>query len=151
MQIQLYRYRGERNRINKNNYMTNQWVCNGSLKENTSLLKPIIEIDKVTPPQDNEYNYMYIPAFNRYYFITDIVNSANSFWQIHAKVDVLNTWRVDIMNAKCIVDKTEGAAIANVYLNDGSYVMDARKYNQVMQFPYGLPEQGNNILICAGG
>ena len=108
-------------------------------------------IEKATPPQNNKYNYMYIGAFQRYYFINDIVSIHNKLWEIQARVDVLYTYMADILNAKCIVDKVEDVNKSNVYINDGSFVMDSHKFNQVIQFPNGLSEQGSNILICAGG
>lgn len=151
MQIQLMRYDGERIRANKSAYLTNKWACEGSLKTAVSILEPRILIEKQTPPTDTQYNYLYIPAFKRYYYIKDIVNDTLEQWEIIAEVDAVFSWLQDVLNTKCIIDKTEGFADANLYLNDGSFVMDSHKYNQVVQFPYGLSEQGNNILICSGG
>lgn len=150
-QIKLMRYTGENNRINKSLYIAGEYVLEGNLKEDTSIINPVILIQKTTPIPNGLYNYMYIGAFGRYYFIDDIKSIHNSMWEISAKVDVLYTYREDILNSKCIIDKSEGFATANVYLNDGSFVMDSRKYNEVLQFPSGLSEQGNNILICSGG
>lgn len=150
-QLKLMRCTAEHNRINKTPYISGEWVANGTLKSDTSIIKPVIILEKATPPQDNKYNYMYIGAFKRYYYITDIRSLRNGLWEISGVCDVLHTYREDIYNAKCIIDKSEGFATANLYLNDGSFVMDSHKYNEVIQFPYGLSEQGNNILICSGG
>lgn len=151
MQIQLLRYTGERNRVVKTDYLIGQWVCDGNLKDKTSILNPVIIIEKPTAPINNEYNYMYIPEFKRYYFITDIKSVRNDLWEIQGRVDVLFTYCENILNTKCIIDKTALGNDANLYLNDGSYVMDSHKYNEVKVFPSGLSSSGYNILICAGG
>ena len=150
-QIQLMRYTGENNRIVKSPYITDIWACNGNLRNESSILKPTIIIEKATEPMNTDYNYMYIDKFKRYYFITDIISKVNSIWEIHGKVDVLYTYGTEILNSRCIIDKVEDKTLSNVYLNDGSFVMDSHKFNQVKQFPNGLSEQGYNILICAGG
>lgn len=151
IQISLLRCTAERQRINKSGYISGSWICEGDIKENTSVMTPTIMLKKNTPPMDSKYNYMRIPAFGRYYYIEDIENVNDTFWIIRAKCDVLYTYRTDILNSRCILDKTEEPGKANLYYDDGSFVMDSRKYNQVLDFPYGLPEQGYNILICAGG
>lgn len=150
-QLQLMRYVGEDNRIVKNSKISNTWTIQGTLKAETSVINPVIQIEKATAPMDTGYNYMYIPKFKRYYFIDDIISTRNSLWEIHARVDVLFTYAEDILNSKCIIDKTADESKANIYINDGSFVMDSHKFNQVKQFPYGLSDNGYNILICAGG
>lgn len=152
MQITLLRCTAEKERVDKTAYIFGSWICDGSLKEDTSIITPVIEIEKNTPPMNNKYNYMQIPAFgNRYYFIEDISVTYNNRWRIRAKCDVLFTYKTDILNSKVIIDKTEEPGKANMYFDDGSFLMDCRKYNQVLKFPAGLPQEGYNILICAGG
>lgn len=151
MQIQLMRCTAEHNRINKSQYIQSIFTMEGTLKENVSVINPIILIDKITPPIDSYYNYMFIPAFHRYYFITDITVIHATMWQISAKEDVLYSNMADILNNTAIISKAEYQNDANLYLNDGSYVMDSRKLNQVFHFPGGLSASGHNILIVAGG
>lgn len=151
MQIQLMRCIAEYNRINKDPFIKSVYAMEGTIKENTSVLNPIVMIDKITPPMASYYNYMYIPEFKRYYFIQDIVSVYETMWEIHGKEDVLYSNMSDILNSMAIIDKTEDTANANMYLNDGSFVMDSRKYNQVFHFPAGLSPSGHNILIVAGG
>lgn len=150
-QITLLRCTAEKQRVDKSGFIFGRWNCNGELKENTSIITPTILVKKSTPPPDGKYNYMHIATFNRYYFIEDIVSFYNNMWEIRAKCDVLYSYKTDILNSKCILDKAEEPSKSNLYLNDGSFVMESRKYNQVLKFPSGLPQNGYNILICAGG
>lgn len=151
MQIVLMRCNAEHERIDKSGYIHGSWICDGSIKDQTSIINPTFLIKKNTPPHKNNYNYMRIPEFGRYYYIEDIESVNDDMWLVKAKCDVLYSHLTDIMNSKCIIDKTEEPSKANLYLNDGSFVLDSRKYNQVLEFPSGLPQDGYNILICAGG
>ena len=150
MQISLFTYDKEKNRINKGNYLSNRFVMDGFLREQTSVVRPSIMVEK-TNPAIYKYNYMYIPDFARYYFIEEIIEIRTDLWEIKARCDVLYSYMTEILSNKCIIEKAESSVDANLYLNDGSYVTDARKYNEVIPFSNGLSLNGSYILICAGG
>lgn len=150
MQIDLFTCTAERNRVNKNAFLANRFTMDGTIKHQTSAMNVVIEIEKTNPVIYN-YNYMYIAEFKRFYFIDEITNVSNKRWIIRASVDVLFSFKNDILNMECVIDKIENENTANLYLDDGSFVMDARKYNEIKEFPSGLNENGSYILICAGG
>lgn len=150
MQINLFKCTAERNRVNKSDYISDRLTLSGTLKDHTSIMNLTIRIQHVNPAI-YFYNYMYIADFKRYYFIDDIVNLANNIWEIRASVDVLYSFMVDINQSRAIIEKVENEDGANLYLDDGSFVMDTRKYNEVKVFPNGLNNNGTYILICAGG
>lgn len=150
MQINLFKCNAERNRVDKTNFITNRFAMNGTLRRESSVIDPIITVEK-TNPAANLYNYMYIDDFKRWYFINDIISVRNNLWEIHGHVDVLYTWRGDIKDMECIIDKSEEFTNANMYYDDGSFVLDSRNNIEIKQFPNGLNENGAYILICAGG
>jgi hypothetical protein len=150
MQISLFTYTKEKERVNKTDYLTNRFPLNGYLKNETSVTEPVILIEK-TNPALYDYNYLYIEEFKRFYFITGIKQIRCNLWEISAKCDVLYSFMNDILANKCIIDKAENSPDANLYLNDGSFVTDSRKYNEVIPFESGLSLNGSYILICAGG
>lgn len=150
MEINLFKCTAENERVNKDGFYTNRFAMNGTLRNDSSVIDPIIIVEKTNPAEYN-YNYMYISAFNRWYFINDIISIRNKLWEIHAHVDVLYTWRAAIAQMKAVIDKSAVIDYANLYMDDGSFVMDSRKYNYVQSFPQGLSDDGNFVLICAGG
>ena len=150
MQINLFTCMAERNRVNKWNYLANRFALDGSLRRSTSAMNIEIDVEKSNPVIYN-YNYMYIEEFGRYYFIDEIVSVRTGIWTIRASVDVLMSFKNDILQCECIIDKIENEVNANLYLDDGSFVMDSRKYNEIKEFPSGLNDNGAYILICAGG
>ena len=150
MRIYLYTCNSEYNRINKKEYLTNEFQIEGILKEESSVIDPQILIEKTNPAKYN-YNYMYIPDFNRWYYIQNIEHLRNKLWKITAHVDVLYTWGASIKSSKCILERTQNDKNANLYLNDGSFVLDSRKYLLTLPFENGLEDDGELVLICAGG
>lgn len=150
MQINLFTCNAERNRVDKSNYFSNRFTLDGAFRSETSAMNIIFDVEKTNPLKYN-YNYMYIAEFDRYYFITDISTIRNNIWRIEGEVDVLMSFRDDILSSTCIIDKVENEGHANLYLDDGSFVMDSRKYNEIKEFPNGLNNNGTYILICAGG
>lgn len=150
MQINLFTCTAEFNRVNKTSYISNRFTLEGSLRNESSVIDPVIIIEK-TNPALYHYNYMYIEEFQRWYFINDIISLRNNLWEIHAHVDVLHTWGGDIGNMEATIDKAESEGLANLYYDDGSFIMDCRNNVYVKEFPNGFNENGQYILICAGG
>lgn len=150
MQINLFTCVAENERVDKTDYISNRFVLEGTFRAESSVIDPVILIEK-TNPEEFHYNYLYIPAFERWYYINEFVSIRNKLWELHAHVDVLYTWRTSIQQMRAVIDKSANSANANLYMDDGSFVMDSRKYNRVLPFPTGLSKDGTFILICAGG
>lgn len=150
MQINLFKCTAEKNRVDKGPFISNRFAIDGVLKNKTSVIDLVIEIQK-TNPTYYDYNYMYVDLFKRWYFITDIININADLWEIHATCDVLFSFAYDIKSSYAVIDKSENEAISNLYYDDGSYIMDTRKDIEVKEFASGFNDNGSYILICAGG
>ena len=61
-----------------------------TLLQSSSVLKPRLRLSWVDAM--TQYNYCYIPAFNRYYFIDDITADVGGAAIINASVDVLMSY-----------------------------------------------------------
>lgn len=103
--IMLYRNKSVNNKLGKDYIMVQ--TIDGKLKQATSLLTPTLIIE--TTLDMSQVNYMYIPLFNRFYFITDIVSNSFNLWEIHARVDVLSSFKTDILNSKAYILRNEYA------------------------------------------
>lgn len=150
MQINLFTCTAENERVDKSDFISNRFVLEGAFRQESSIQDPVILIEK-TNPVIYDYNYMYIEEFKRWYYINDYISTRNNLWELHAHVDVLYTWRADIKGTEAVVDKLEREDQANLYFDDGSFIMDCRNAIEVKEFPSGLNENGSYILICAGG
>lgn len=143
MDIILYQNISENNRVGKT--LINKQTFTGNLRQSTSIINPVIMLNADNP---TVYNYAYIPAFNRYYFINKIEAYRTGLFILTMSVDVLETYKTEIKGMLAIIDKNE--TVGNNYFNDGSFVLDSRAYNQIINFSNGFNDNGEFILITAG-
>lgn len=146
MVIDLYINSSENNRVNK--VLSGKFELTGTLRGETNVINPEILIEHTNP---TGYNYAYIPEFNRYYFINEFTSVRNGLWRVRLAVDVLETYKTQIKQMPAIIDKQQNKGNSNLYLNDGSYVIDSRSYNTILNFSGGFNNGGEFILITAGG
>ena len=97
------------------------------------------------------YNYCYIPDFGRYYYINDINALRANLFELSLGVDVLMTYASAIRNNSAIIDKAQSQGTAYKYINDGSWVNTNRMTQEVVNFSGGFNDNGEFILITAGG
>lgn len=64
------------------------------IKAPSSIISPIIQLSKASNPTN--FNYAYIPDWNRYYFISDITYGIG-LWILSLRVDVLASFKDDIL------------------------------------------------------
>lgn len=121
-----------------------------TIKGALSVENPVLILQYKSDIQSN-VNYVYIPEYNRYYFVTDIINLTGGRYELHCKVDVLMSFKDYILNLSCIVDKQSSKDNANMYLDDGSFVVQSKEFVNTINFPRGFNDNGEFILITAGG
>lgn len=92
--IELYRMTCEKNFVDKTNYINKVLDLNGTLREACTLMNPVITIEYFGEPPT--FNYVYIPKFNRYYFVTALTNIRDGLWSMSLHVDVLMTYKSTI-------------------------------------------------------
>lgn len=145
MNITLYVNKSEKNKIGKN--LTNDLFISGTLRDATNIINPIIlvELNEIS-----NYNYCYIPNFNRYYFITDITVIRTGLYAISLLVDVLESFKTDIKNLSVILLNTQNVG-SNNYLPSPVFRNNVKSKTDIINFPNGLNDSGEFILITAGG
>lgn len=145
MNITLYVNNSEKNKIGKN--LTNDFSLSGTLRDATNIINPIIllELNEIS-----NYNYCYIPNFNRYYFITDITVIRTGLYAISLLVDVLESFKTDIKNISVILLNTQNVG-SSTYLSSPVFRNNVKSKTDIINFPNGLNDSGEFILITAGG
>lgn len=144
MEIQLCVNNSEVNKINK--ILSDSISLLGTLKDETSITNPEILIEIENP---SGFNYAYIPEFNRYYFINDIISVGNNLWRISMHVDVLESFKNEILSQNCIIEKSTLGF--DLYLPDENLITQVKTKTDIVNFPTGLLDTGEFILITAGG
>ena len=144
--ISLFKTASENNRVVK--VLTDEKQLSGELRNQTSVLNPNIRIESA----DNisTYNYAYISEFGRYYYITDIVSVRTNCWVVSLRCDVLMSYKDEIQSMNVILNNTQETGLSN-YLASPNWVSSVKTKTDIKVFPSGLSEQGEFILITAGG
>ena len=144
--ISLFKTASENNRVVK--VLTNEKQLYGELRNQTSVLNPNIRIE--SSYNISGYNYCYISEFGRYYYITDIVSVRTNCWVISLRCDVLMSYKDEIQSMNVILNNTQETGLSN-YLASPNWVSSVKTKTDIKVFPSGLSEQGEFILITAGG
>jgi hypothetical protein len=137
MKIILYTTADENIKVNKT--LNNSKELYGTLREECSVINPIIEIESVNI---SNYNYCYIEDFNRYYFIIDIIAVNNKFWKITLHCDVLMSYADSIkkLEAKILRNTNE----YNLMLEDNQLNRYVDDRIQTFNFPNSLTIKQDN-------
>lgn len=156
--ISLYKMQSPANKVDKDISFLIQTV-NGTLRAGCSVIDPVIVIET----DDNALwkkglNYAYIEEFGRYYYVTNIISvpgtiarsSSNVYlWELHMHVDVLMSFKDEILAQTAIVARQESKY--NLYLDDGSFMTYQNPKIQTKTFSVDGPfETQEFVLVVAG-
>lgn len=154
MIVKIYKTKSAPNVVNKtlSEVVTFEEVI---FKEDTSLLNPTIIINGVSNASSytiediGTSNYFSIPKVNRYYFITDITMMSGGRVAITGKVDVLMSFKSDILGSTQLIVRQEKKT--NNYLIDTDIPLSSKK--QVIEHEFGdsIADSGYYILAVNGG
>lgn len=113
----------------------------GVLKEPSSMLNPSIKFN-IGTESPNNYNYAYIPVFDRYYWIADW-NWDSGFWIASMKVDVMASWKNSIGASTQYVLRSSHSSDGTI--TDSLYPCKNRL--SVNNIPYSLWTAGGTFMI----
>ena len=144
MNITLYNYAGDPKKIAKP--LSGGTALTGALREPSNIINPsfLIELNNV----DN-INYAYIPAFQRYYFVTEKESVRTGLFRLTMHVDVLNSYASEILGLRAVAERTEETTKQSPYIADKEQRTFA--YRQVQTAYMGdLLPSSFYILVTAG-
>ena len=129
----------------------------GRLLENQSIEKPVLIVNgDVT-----SYNYVYVPCFNRFYYINDITIKTDKLKFVSCEVDALQSFKSEIGNLECIISDIGDKSKAKLLANNNAWFMEQDKnvitmtfkdeHKRNMGFERGENSGESYILAIAGG
>lgn len=124
----------------------------GKLLYNQSFLSPSFLVSG----NYSEYNYAYIPAFGRFYYIKDHIAESGNMTRIEMQVDALQSFKDQILANNAVLERQE--SLNNAYFADSMYWTQVNKVVKTVPFTDGsgnelkftIPDD-NFILTIAGG
>ena len=142
MIINLYNNESPANKISKD--ITLLAALEGQMRGETNFVSPSIRIFYNDLPA---FNYVRIPSFNRYYFLKDIKQVRTDIWDILLQSDPLMSFNIGSVSG-ILVEGTNGGSD---YLEHRHFVRNVKSKTNIINFPNGLLDSGEYILITAGG
>lgn len=140
MQVQVYNF-SKRYNSTKKPAGGNTVDC--VLKDNTSVFNPVFIFNF------DAYSYNYLKWGNRYYYISDITYIANNLYEISCNIDIMATWRDDVLGSTQFVDYSQTSFDDGVIDNRISNIDTASITQSSAEIISG---SGNTyILSCASG
>lgn len=145
MTLKLYTNSSDRNHLDK--VITQQGSdISGTLREDCSIVDPVITIESITGFSLASCNYAYISEFGRYYYITNIV-CKGKLYELHMHCDVLMSFKSQIRGNSAVISRNQG--VYNLYLQDGVFKTEAFPHYQIMKFPSGF--SGYHYIFSVAG
>lgn len=144
-QIHTYKSSAEQNRVDKTNFLTADMIISGVLREASSLIHPSITFTSDIIPT---FNYVYIPIFNRYYYVTDITSIKNKLWQMSLTVDVLMTYKEALLACTGYIDRNENEY--NSLIPDGMISLEKGEVIENTVVPNELFVDGFGSYVLQG-
>lgn len=100
MDFKLWKNASPDNAINK--HMSGATTINIFLKKDVDISSPEIILKTVSGVDFGAFNYAEIPALGRFYFIRSIDRLNNGVFRLNLECDVIETYKVEILNSDCL-------------------------------------------------
>lgn len=118
-----------------------------TLKNPSSVVNPdLIIADASLDP--TAFNYVYIPAWHRWYFVHDVTSVNDGLWNISCHCDVLMSFSDTILDNNAIVSRQEYNYDA--MLSDPRIKVKGAPYTQTLKFPRGFTGSYTYCLVVSG-
>ena len=145
MILKLYKNLSEKNHLDKNITQLGNDIS-GTLRDDCSIINPVIAIEDIEGFDIKICNYAYIEEFGRFYFINNIT-CKGQLYELNMHVDVLTTHKNGIRANQAVIARQQSNY--NLYLQDGVFKTYAYPHIQIKQFPTGFTDF-NFIFSVAG-
>lgn len=134
--LELYKVTNQTNELTK--ILNNAVVVDGAFRGEIDSIDVIVEIESNT----YDFNYVYIPSLNKYYFLQNITHVNAKIVRLYLHCDVLMTYKTDILASYGLIK--QGGTINPYY---SSIESDSRQTIRRITFPYTFNNTGNYVLV----
>lgn len=144
MELILYTNQDDNKVVTKR--ITALQTLNGTLREDCSIIDPVITVENINNSIAASCNYAKIADFGRYYYVNNIVLKGK-LWEIHMHVDVVSSFQTQLKSLSAVVSRQENKY--NVYLQDGLF----RTYQNpnISILPFGTAFTDEQYILCVAG
>lgn len=137
MTIKTYRFSGDSRKIDKTLTLVKTY-SNAEIVGNMSVQTPTISLQLDSFTDVINFNYIYIPELRRYYYVENSTIREDGFVQIQCRVDVLKSFKTDILASTQYIERQE---------NKCSYQLPDNLYNIKSNRNLTIKNFGDEIIV----
>lgn len=142
MTIRLMWCTDEANKLDKTTTLVEELT--GTLKEASSIIDPVVLIERSSP---TGFNYVQIVEFNRFYYVRNVISESAMLIRVEMHVDVLKSFASQIRGCEAVIRRQENKY--NLLLDDGIFKAYQNPKHKIIKFPNSM-NAFSYILALAG-
>ncbi len=142
--ITLYNYTTTPNTVGKGATIVE--TLSGTFRDTVSIIDPVFTLKRSSPVG---FNYVYIEAFNRFYYVNGVSADLHGLITVSCTVDPLETNAAAIQQMDAIIKRQENKF--NLYLDDGIFKAYQNTKHKIIKLPYGFTEYSYILALAGNG
>ena len=146
--IKTYRFLGDSRKVDKTLHDVSTY-SNAVIVGDMSIHNPTISLQLDSFTDVINFNYIYIPELRRYYYVVDSTIREDGFVQLQCKVDVLKSFKNDILGSTQYIDRQQNKC--TYQLPDGMYNIKSNRNLTIKNFGNVIIEPNANFLLQTSG
>lgn len=152
MEVRFYRNTSHYKKVDKRAGLALIATADCNLLDSTSVINPTLIVDKSLLGNLANVNYMYIPDFGRYYFVTNMEAIPGGMAGISGEVDVLTSNANKILGLRCQISRQEFDF--NMDLPDPDIPVMVERQLSFLNFnktPFSTNPPGRHFVLTVSG
>lgn len=142
--ITLYNYSTSPNTVGKGAVLVE--TLSGTFRDTVSITDPVFTVERSSPVG---FNYVYIEAFDRFYYVTGVSADLYGMVTISCTVDPLETNASAIQQMNAIIRRQENQY--NLYLDDGIFKAYQNTKHKLIAFPNSFSDYSYILALAGNG
>ena len=148
MTIKTYRFLGDSRKIDKSLTLVKTY-SNADIVGNMDIQSPIISLQLDSFTEVINFNYIYIPELRRYYYVENSTIREDGFVQIQCKVDVLKSFKTDILASTQYVERQQNKC--TYQLPDNLYNIKSNRNLTIKNFGSEIINPNYDFILTTYG
>lgn len=146
MEIRLYHNFIKRNDSTKQPSAVVYEIRDVRLKEETSITNPTFLLSNY----NSQYNYIYVPKWNRYYFVSNVILNITGIFEVSCTCDRLATFKTEIGNTNTFIERTSDTRHISQYMRDNAVSCENRIVSTESATTDAFPSSSVYVLRVMG-
>ena len=148
MTIKTYRFEGDPRKVDKKLTSVTAYF-NADIVGDMSIHAPTISLQLNSFTDIINFNYIYIEELRRYYYVVDSTIREDGFVQLQCKVDVLKSFRADILESTQYVERQQNKCSYQV--PDDGYIIKSNRNMTIKNFGNPIIVPNDNFILTTFG